>query len=99
MTLSSFIRQVLPVYRLSLLTKKITLTKQTRSEQNAGGGRFAIFAPTFAGPDGNDNENTAGNCFGNRSRRTRARSCSILCGIGCDAVGHAVHTRVSRAAL
>jgi hypothetical protein len=47
-------------------------------------------------PGGDDIEIIAGNCTGKRGRCAGNRCCSNLCRIGCDAVGHAVHTRVSR---
>jgi hypothetical protein len=72
-------------------------TNRPENEQIARGGCFAILRPLVAVQNGGDTKIIAGNCTGKRSRRARYRYRSILCGIGCDAVGYAVCTRCAPA--
>src|SRR4029077_10168061 len=94
MTLSSFIRQVLPAYPVFLVPRRSTLTKTGPNEQDAGRGRFKIWPAPGDEPDGSDIEIIVGNCTGKQSRCPPTRHYSILCRIRADAVRDAVYTRV-----
>src|SRR5262249_27508318 len=72
--------------------------KPAGNEQEARRGCVAIFRSRGADSNGGHIEIIASNCAGKRDRRAGNRYSSVLCRIGCHAVGHPVCACFKRSA-